>query len=134
MSKAHETPAGHLVRYQDRLWLKAERPSRDYLNHYLVEAKAQPGLALVYIDPDTELALIAAGALLSETSERGPGEPAQPGDVLTNQAGQHFIKAQDIKKDGQRHLAYVDIASGEIRPRQERDLVAVYSAWTLIAD
>ena len=133
MSKAHETPGGSLVRHQDRLWLKAERPSRDYVNHYLVLATAQPDMALFYIDPEMELSVVSDKVGLADLSMRGADAVPQPGDLLTNQAGHHFIKALDIKKDGQRHLAYVDIVSGEIRPRQERGAQAVYSAWKLIA-
>lgn len=130
---AHETPGGYLVRYQDRLWIKAQRDSKDYVNHYLVAAKAAPELALVYIDPEIELEILAERVGLGQPVERTPGEEAQFGDVIVNGEGRSFIKALDVKKSGQRHLAYVDMASGEVRPRQERGPVTVYAAWALIA-
>ncbi len=128
---AHEMPGGRLVRHQDRLWLKAWRDSKDYVNHYLVAATASPGLTLVYIDPETELGPVGEAPLLKQTQPRSKGEDVQPGDALVLESGKRFIKVLDIKKDGQRHLAYVDIETGEIRPRQERGEAAVFSGWSL---
>ncbi|CAA6604809.1 hypothetical protein MTBLM1_40013 [Rhodospirillaceae bacterium LM-1] len=129
---AHEMPGGRLVRHQDRIWLKAWRDSKDYVNHYLVAARASPDLTLVYIDPETELEPVGEALRLDQTKPRPLGEDMQPGDALVLESGRRFIKVLDIKKDGQRHLAYVDIETGEIRPRQERGQAAVFSGWSLI--
>ena len=128
---AHDMPGGRLVRHQDRIWLKAWRDSKDYVNHYLVAATASPGLTLVYIDPETELEPVGEVPLLRQTQPRPQGEEMQPGDALVLESGKRFIKVLDIKKDGQRHLAYVDIETGEIRPRQERSEAVVFSGWSL---
>ncbi|MBF0268125.1 MAG: hypothetical protein HQL44_06005 [Alphaproteobacteria bacterium] len=129
---AHDMPGGRLVRHQDRLWLKAWRDSKDYVNHYLVAAMASPGLTLAYIDPETELEPMGEAPQFVQTQPRSKGEQMQPGDALVLESGKRFIKVLDIKKDGQRHLAYVDIETGEIRPRQERGEAAVFSDWSLI--
>ncbi|MBF0356732.1 MAG: hypothetical protein HQL43_16010 [Alphaproteobacteria bacterium] len=130
MSPAHQLPGGSLVRYQGRLWLKAERPAKDYINHYLVPAQPEPGLSLLYIDPETELELVAVKARPNLGTARAEGGDIPYGDLIETPGGP-FIKAQDIKKDGQRHAAYVDIRTGEVRPRQERQLLAAYGQWKL---
>lgn len=131
MTFAHEVAGGALVRHQGKTWLKAQRDSKDYVNHYLVPARAVADLALVYIDPETELEILAGAVRAEGLVSRVAGQKAQPGDILAPEPGRHVIKALDVKKDGQRHLAYVDIESGEIRPRQERGAAAVYSGWSL---
>lgn len=131
MTPAHEVPGGSLVRHLGKEWLKAERDSKDYVNHYLVGVRAEPDLTLLYIDPDIDLEILAPSVRPEALAARAEGQESCFGDLLATDAGRHFIKALDIKKDGQRHLAYVDIQSGEIRPRQERGSLTVYSAWTL---
>ncbi|TAN50700.1 MAG: hypothetical protein EPN26_09805 [Rhodospirillales bacterium] len=129
-SPAHLLEGGCLVRHQGRLWLKAQRPAKDYINHYLVPSRAEPGMALLYIDPETELEPVAAKPSFSGLSPRPQGEETQFGDLVDTASGR-FIKALDIKKDGQRHSAYVDILTGEVRPRQERNVTAIYADWIL---
>lgn len=131
MTPAHAVPSGSLVRHQGREWLKAERDSKDYVNHYLVGVQAEPDLTLLYIDPDIELEILAPSVRPEGLAARAEGQEPCFGDLLATETGRHFIKALDIKKDGQRHLAYVDIQSGEIRPRQERGRLSVFSAWHL---
>jgi hypothetical protein len=133
VTRAFEIPGGRLVRHEGRVWLKAERPSRDYINHYLVATQAGPRLTLVYIDPETDLQIVAQATIAANLSPKPPGEEAHPGDLLVTEAGRGFVKAYDVKKDGQHHLAYVDIQSGAVRPRQERGQLAIYAAWELIA-
>ncbi len=129
-SPAHLLKGGSLIRHQGRLWLKAQRAAKDYINHYLVPCRAEPGMALHYIDPETELEPAAAEPRLSGLSPRPQGAEAQFGDLVESALGR-FIKVLDIKKDGQRHSAYVDILTGEVRPRQERNVTAIYANWIL---
>lgn len=133
MTAAFETPGGSLVRHLGRSWLKAQRSSKDYVNHYLVAASAEPALSLVYIDPDTELEPVSPKALPQSLTPRDGADAAQPGDLLLLEDGRHLVKALDVKKDGQRHLAYVELATGEVRPRQERGSPRIFSGWELIA-
>lgn len=132
MRLAHDVPGGALVRHLDRVWLKASRDSKDYVNHYLVPAQAEPDLALLYVDPEIALEVIAPAARPDRLVARPSGQDAQSGDLLADEMGRHVIKALDVKKDGQRHLAYVDVETGNIRPRQERGSLTVYAAWTLV--
>lgn len=133
MTPAHEVPGGSLVRHLGREWLKAERDSKDYVNHYLVPAQAGADLTLLYVDPDIELEILAPSVRPDGLVVRAEGQEPCFGDLLATETGRHFIKALDIKKDGQRHLAYVDILSGEIRPRQERGHLTIFAAWKLQA-
>lgn len=132
MTLAHEVPGGALVRHLGKIWLKASRDSKDYVNHYLVAARAEPDLTLLYVDPETDVEIVALAASPKNLTGRAPDQVAQPGDLLVHEADRHVIKALDIKKDGQRHLAYVDIQTGDIRPRQEQGASTIYSAWDLL--
>lgn len=134
MTQAFEIGGGSLVRHLGRLWLKAQRSSKDYVNHYLVPAKAEAELLLIYIDPETELELAATKARPDRLAPSPNPEAASPGDLLRVSDGRYLVKAIDVKKDGQRHLAYVELATGEVRPRQERGAPEIFSAWELIAD
>lgn len=123
--------------------LKAQRIGRDYVHYYLVPLDPPPAdprsLRLIYADPDSVLTVVRDAAI-----EIAPAEPAEPslsalaapgsnhgvevGDVFANQTG-HFLKVFDTAKT-ERYHAYVDLASGLIRPRQERNVTGVFR-WRL---
>jgi hypothetical protein len=129
---AWQVPGGALVRAalggETVLCLKAQRQGRDYVNHYLVPLAPLPdgrrGMALVYVDPEAPVA--ATPAVLSvEAAARGT---AEIGDVIVNANGR-FLKVADTART-ERSFAYVDLDSGEVRPRQERAVSAVLT-WRL---
>lgn len=134
LAPAHEIPGGALVDWQGGRWLKAQRDSKDYVNHYLVPLTPAPDLALVYIDPDTKLGLLALKLRPEALLPRLAGEATQPGDLIKAADGRFFLKALDVKKDGQRHMAYVAIDGGEVRPRRERPGCQAFCGWKLIGD
>ncbi len=120
---AWEVPGGRLVAAEIAgravLCLKAQRQARDYVNHYLVALDPLPdggraAMALHYVDPDTPVEERANALDLDAAA----GAEAAVGDVLATASGR-FLKVFDTAR-AERHFAYVDLASGEIRPRRER--------------
>jgi hypothetical protein len=112
------------------LCLKVERHGRDYVNHYLIPLEPHGGrraLALVYIDPDHPLEPAPGVAL-----EFGEASTAFPdiGDAFATPKGPH-LKLRDEPK-AQKVFAYVDLATGLIRPRMERQTQGVV-AWRVIS-
>jgi hypothetical protein len=129
---AHHIPAGSFVTAEidgaEVLCLKAERVGRDYLNHYLVPLDPlakRDALALVYIDPDQPLVpAYGAGMVLGEA--RTQAVP-QVGDVFTGPMGTQLKVLDDPR--AQKLFAYVDLASGQVRPRLERHAGQVMAWW-----
>lgn len=129
MTPAHRIPPASLVTATleggETLCLKVERAARDYINHYLIPlAVERRRLALVYVDPDTPLSP-AMGTL--ELGESSGGYP-DIGDAFVTPAGT-FLKLLDEPK-AQKVFAYVDLATGQIRPRMERQAAGLI-AWTI---
>lgn len=130
--RAWQVPGGRLVRAdlggESVLCLKAQRQGRDYVNHYLVPLAPLPagprGMALVYVDPDAPLAEAAAELVVEPLAAAAP----EIGDVFDTAAGR-FLKVADTART-ERSFAYVELSSGEVRPRQERGIAAVL-AWRL---
>lgn len=124
--------------------LKAQRIGRDYVHYYLVPLDPPPddlrSLRLIYADPEAVLTVVRDAAI-----EIAPVEPAVPseipavgtrhgvevGDVFANESG-HFLKVFDTAKT-ERYHAYVELASGQIRARQERNVSGVFR-WRLTLD
>ncbi|CAA7623639.1 hypothetical protein [Magnetospirillum sp. SS-4] len=132
MIPAHRVPPGSLVTAtvdgRAVLCLKVERPGRDYINHYLVALTAgRRDLALIYIDPDTPLA-VAEGAAI-DLGEASGGYP-DIGDAFATPSGT-FLKLRDEPK-AQKTFAYVDLATGLVRPRMERQAGGLV-AWAVRA-
>lgn len=129
---AYRMPAGRLVVADcdgvATICLKAERRGRDFLNHYLVPLDPLPagrrGLRLRYIDPETPLRPCENRLACAPAAE---GE-AEVGDVVVNPLGR-FLKVFDTERT-ERHFAYVEVDTGEIRMRQERNVTGV-AAWRL---
>jgi hypothetical protein len=129
MIPAHRIPPASLVNATldgvATLCLKVERTARDYVNHYLIPLAAERRrLALVYIDPDMPLSP-AEGKL--ELGEASGGYP-DIGDAFVTPAGT-FLKLLDEAK-AQKVFAYVDLATGQIRPRMERQAAGLI-AWAI---
>lgn len=110
--------AGGLV-----LCLKVERHGRDYVNHYLIPLESNGDrrlLTLVYTDPDHPLTPVDGAALaFGETSTAFP----DVGDAFVTPKGIH-LKLRDEPK-AQKVFAYVDLATGLIRPRMDRQTQGV---------
>lgn len=120
---AEEIPGGSFVAAMvgDRrtLCLKAERIGKDYTNHFLVPldpVEDRSALALVYVDPTDEFVPVdGVGFTLADGAELVP--PAV-GDIFVNAAGS-LLKVIDDPQS-QKMYAYVDVATGAVRPRMER--------------
>lgn len=131
---AWEVPGGRLVRMAVAgvLCLKAQRRSRDYVNHYLVPLEPLPeglrAMRLLYIDPDERLIEVATHRL--DAVDARLASAAEIGDILVNAAGR-FLKVGDTAKT-ERPFAYVDLDSGEVRPRQERTISQIMR-WRVVA-
>lgn len=120
---AHEIAAGSFVYAildgRRTLCLKAERIGKEHINHYLVPLDPmgdRRALALVYIDPNEELAAVDG---VSFTFDDGAAATApEVGDMFLNPFGA-MLKVTDDPR-AQRLFAYVEIATGQVRPRMER--------------
>ncbi len=121
--------------------LKAQRIGRDYVHYYLVPLDPPPddlrSLRLIYADPEAVLTVVRDAAIeiapadpaaTGEISAVGTRNGVEVGDVFANESG-HFLKVFDTAKT-ERYHAYVELASGLIRARQERTIIGVFR-WRL---
>lgn len=121
---AHDIAAGTVVTASLDgavvLCLKVERIARDYINHYLVPLDPvtdRRRLALVYIDPDHALVAVEGARVVVEDDPDGSPFP-ETGDAFAGPTGP-VIKLLDDPRAQKLH-AYVDLTSGQVRPRLER--------------
>lgn len=119
---AHEITAGQWVVAEldgiRTLCLKAERVGKDHVNHFLVPLDPvadRRQLRLHYLDPEHSL-FPTDGYHLSFTPQDGTA--IEPGCAL-NVNGTLWLKLFDLPS-AQRLYCYVDMASGQVRPRMER--------------
>ncbi len=144
--KAFEIPRGNAVIFTDgggggggggggeaMVCLKTERQGKDYIHHYLVVMDPAPagGFEMIYIDPEDELTDCGGPFTyaMSEGVERGDtrSERADVGDLFRN-AGGLFLKVPDHPKS-EKMFAFIEIHSGAVMGRQERDVSAVFQDW-----
>lgn len=107
--------------------LKAQRLGRDYVHYYLVPLDPAPDLLtlkLVYCDPERVVTVIDGGIGIAPVDRA----EAEVGQVFSNGSG-HFLKVFDTAKT-ERYHAFVDLSSGEVRLRQERNISGVF-IWRL---
>ncbi len=135
--KANEVPRGNGVilarNGEATICLKAEREGKEHIQHYLVTLDPLKGERpeLVYIDPEDDV--IDCGETFSfSMTEGGEGgltasEKADIGDIFKNGNGL-FLKLEEDPKS-QKMFAFIDIATGEVKRRQERGVSAVYQEW-----
>lgn len=122
---AHEIAPGSFVKAEiggrPTLCLKVERVGKEHTNHFLVPLDPlddRRALALVYIDPQEDLAPVDGVAFAFAD---GPEETAPlVGDMFANPHGA-MLKVIDDPR-AQRLYAYVDVASGQVRARMERNI------------
>lgn len=134
----YEVAGGRLVRAVvegvETVCLKADRLGRDYTNHYLLPLDPLPGdrraMALLYADPEMAVTELGDGLALAAAEEPAGTPPAAVGDVAFTGAGR-YIKVRDTART-ERHYCYVEIASGDVRHRQDRHTTAV-GRWRLEA-
>ncbi len=110
-----------LVSGRPTLCLKVERIGKEHVSHYLIPLdplEDRSSLALICVDPAGETVPEGGIALVfDEIDEIGGPEP---GDVFVCRFGT-FLKVIDDPR-AQRVHAYVDVETGLLRPRMERDV------------
>lgn len=110
--------------------LKAERDGTEYTHHYLVPLAPSrgEGTGLVYVDPDMEI-MDGGGRLVISLATAESGTAPDVGDILENPKGA-FLKVRETYRS-QKMFAFIDIATGTVRRRQERGLINVYRNWRI---
>ena len=134
--QAHEILCGHAVCRPDNLgtksiFMKAERKGAEYVHHYLIQISIVKliNLALIYIDPEEILidkGYIPTFKLASTNAHKEP----DIGHIFKNNNGT-FLKVTEAPKS-QKMFAFIDINSGEVKRRQERNITKVYDSWKII--
>lgn len=119
------------------LCLKVDRVGKDHVNHFLVPldpVEDRRALALVYTDPDTAVTVVEgvsfsfADAAESRNAKIAEDSPPEVGDAFSSPLGV-YLKVID-RPQSQRMHAYVDIATGLLRPRMDRH-VGRLLAWSI---
>jgi len=129
--RADQVPSGQgVVRPggDTTLYIKAERQGTEYIHHYLVQIDPVPGsaLALIYMDPDDML----IDCNVRPSFKLAPAETVTAPDVghiFANPKGVFLKVIEDPKS--QKMYAFIDIATGDIRRRQERKISGVHATW-----
>ena len=132
---AYETPCGHAVKRPgkmdpENLYMKVEREGADYIHHYLVQISPLKSisLAMIYIDPEETLidkGGIPTFELLSSEAHQKP----QVGHIFESDNGTFLKVIEDPKS--LKMYAFINIASGEVKRRQERNINIVYDTWQI---
>ena len=132
---AYEIPCGHAVHRPGdidpgNLYMKVEREGAEYVHHYLIQISPvkSVGLAMIYIDPEVTLidrGGIPAFELLSPEDHKKP----QVGHIFESDKGT-FLKVMEDPKSLKMY-AFINISSGEVKRRQERDIDTVYDTWQI---
>ncbi len=132
-SKAYKTPPGAavvmVVDGETVVCIKAERQGKEYVHHYVVPVDPSPGAEtkLIYVDPEDDLHHGPGRLEFILAEDAGDGAQAQVGHVLRNAVGTFLKVIEDPKS--QKMFAYVDLDSGAVRNRQERDITGLHMAW-----
>ncbi len=130
-------PRGTVVRAtvdgRVRTGLKAERVGVDFVHHYLApldRLDPRDDCFLLYVDPEQPMAILGhPGSLDPETLELGAACAGRghAGDMVRNPRGL-WLKLCDHIKD-QVSYAFVNVATGDVQRRQERDATAIHDQW-----
>ena len=132
-NKAFETPRGSAVVIavdgNAVVCMKAERQGKEYVHHYVVPVDPSPGAQtkLIYVDPEDELHHWPGRLDFGLAEAAGDGARAEVGHVLRNAAGTFLKVIEDPKS--LKMFAFVDILTGAVKSRQERDVAGVYVEW-----
>jgi hypothetical protein len=132
---AYEIPCGHAVHRPGdidpgNLYMKVEREGAEYVHHYLIQISPvkSVGLAMIYIDPEVTLidrGGIPAFELLSPEDHKKP----QVGHIFESDKGTFLKVIEDPKS--LKMYAFINIATGEVKRRQDRNINMVYDAWRI---
>ena len=132
---ACEIPCGRAVNLPGdmdpgNIYMKVERKGADYIHHYLVQISPLKsiGLAMIYVDPEVTLidrGVIPTFELLNSEAIKKP----QIGHIFENDNGT-FLKVKEDPKSLKMY-AFINIASGEVKRRQERNINTVYDTWQI---
>ena len=121
-----ETEAG-----EARICLKTEREGKEYTHHYLVQIDPTPneGYCLLYIDPEENIldCGIRPGFQLENPVDITTMNRSELGYIIETPAGTFLKVSEDPKM--QKFCGYVNIHSGEIKRRQERNVKAAFPEW-----
>lgn len=131
---AYEVPRGNAVRRPGMarpgpMFIKAERQGTEYIHHYLIQITPTPGqeLAMIYVDPE-EMLIDCDSAPRFELPEGEARDDPAIGDIFENGRGTYLKVIEDPKS--QKMFAFIDITSGEVKRRQERQVKTVFAGWT----
>ena len=134
--QAQQILRGHAVYRPDEtdsknMFMKVERKGTDYVHHYLIPIGlvCKINIGLIYIDPEESLidwGCIPAFNLSSTKVYKKP----EVGHIFENNNGT-FLKIVEVPKS-QKMFAFIDINSGEVKRRQERNVKKVYDFWETI--
>ena len=133
---AFEIPCGNAVERpgadSGAVFIKAERQGTEYIHHYLIQISPVPTeeLALIYVDPEEEL-IDRGGQPTFELSNAEDRPDPDIGHIFENHQGTYLKVIEDPKS--QKMFAFVDIASGDVKRRQERKVTTVYTSWQMTA-
>ncbi len=128
--KAYEIAAGQaLLDADSRLCMKAEQAGKDFVHHFIVPLEPRPEgpLKLVYVDPEEEFRFCGGPVVFDLSEEAPPRGRAAHGDIVRNPQGD-FLKLMADPRF-QWTEAYMELATGQLRRRQEKKVAAVYSHW-----
>ena len=129
---ANDVEPGHLViQVGDAatVFLKAEKEGKEFVHHYLLPLQPCPSPAdcgLIHLDPDDLLIDLGPGWIIVP-DDAGAAGTAAVGDLFETAAGL-FLKINDTEKSQRQHT-YLEVASGMVRRRQERGVIAVFGRW-----
>lgn len=132
---AHEIPCGHAVYRPDEndpknVYMKVEREGAEYIHHYLIQINPSQSIdiELIYIDPEENLIDwrgIPTFDLLCSKAYKKP----EIGHIFKSDNGTYLKVIEDPKS--QKMFAFIDINSGEVKRRQERNVNTVYDIWKI---
>lgn len=132
---AQKTPCGHAVyRPNDidpkNLYIKAEREGAEYVHHYLIQINPARSndLALIYIDPE-EILIDWGNIPTFKLSCSEAYKKPEVGHIFDSNNGTFLKVIEDPKS--LKMYAFIDLNSGKVRRRQERNINKVYDTWEI---
>ena len=135
---AYDVPPGQIILRTGEaggaeVCIKAERMGKEFVRHYLVPLSPIPegGASLVYLDPEDEVATCEGVLRLT----LGPARevPIDLGVAFVNGRGTYLKVDEHRRFHGHKALGYLDLASGDVRSRQEKAVKSIHPAWRLEA-
>ena len=112
--------------------VKGERVGKEFVRHYLAPLVPKPGddAALYYLDPEDEVAVCSGQLRISLGDARDV--PVASGCAFVNGRGTYLRLDEHARFHGHKALSYLDMATGDVRSRQEKGITAVHPDWTVV--